>query len=158
MAAGECVHSFGENMTNHFTSPLFGYLGQRYDAVDFYASLFQSAEPKVTGEFPYLYANHAGIQFALTKKTFLVSAIFLFAEGVEGNAQYQGELQAGLSFASTRADVRAVLGEPAMGGDAGGEGIMAIAHAFDRYENEAHYLRVEHFDGAGVRLITLGSV
>ena len=141
-----------------FTSPLFAALGQKHDATPLYAAHFQSAAPKVVAEYPYLYANHAGIQMALTKRIFLVTAIFLFAEGVEGARQYQGDTPGGLSFASTRADVRAVLGAPSMAMDAGGEGIMAIAHSFDRYEDEAHYFRVEYFEGGGVRLMTLGAV
>ena len=141
-----------------FTSPLFAALGQKYDATSLYAAHFQSAAPKIVAESPYLYANHAGIQMALTKRTFLVTAIFLFAEGVEGARQYQGDTPGGLSFASTRADVRALFGEPSMVMDAGGEGIMVIAQSFDRYEDEAHYFRVEYFEGGGVRLMTLGAV
>jgi hypothetical protein len=145
-------------MTSPFTSPLFAMLGQRYDVVDIYPTLFQSAEPKTNGEFPYLYANHAGIQFALTKKTFLIEAIFLFAQDVEKNSQYQGETPAAISFVATREKVHAVLGEPVMAMDAGGEGLMAIEYSFDRYEDDLHYFRIEYFETGGVRMMTLGKV
>jgi hypothetical protein len=131
-------------------------LGQKYDAVDIYPTVFRSVKPKTSGEFPYLYANHAGIQLALAKSTYLIEAIFLFAQDVEKNQQYQGEIPAGISFAATREKVRAMLGQPVMGMDASGEGLMAIEYSFDRYEDDAHYFRVEYFETGGIRLITLG--
>jgi hypothetical protein len=143
-------------MISPFTSPLFTILGQKYDAVDIYPTVFRSVKPKTVGEFPYLYANHAGIQLALTKETFLVEAIFLFAQGVEKNKQYQGEMPAGVPFTATREEVRAMLGQPVMGMDASGEGLMAIEYSFDRYENDAHYFRVEYFETGSIRFITLG--
>lgn len=133
-------------------------LGQKYDAVDIYPTLFHSVEPKTSGEFPYLYANHTGIQFALTKKTFLIEAIFLFAQDAEKNDQYQGETPAGISFAATRIDVRATLGEPVMGMDVGGQGLMAIEFSFDRYEDDTYYFRVEYVETGGVRMMTLGKI
>jgi hypothetical protein len=143
-------------MTSPFTSPLFTMLGQKYDAVDIYPTVFRSVKPNTSCEFPYLYANHAGIQLALTKKTFLIEAIFLFAQDVEKNEQYQGEIPAGIPFTATREEVRAVLGQPVMGMDASGEGLLAIEYSFDRYENDAHYFRVEYYQTGGIRLITLG--
>ena len=140
------------------TSPLFDYVGKRFDAIDIHPTVFQSAKPKIAAESLYLYANDAGIQLALTKRTFLVSAIFLFAEGVEKCRQYVGDVPCGLRFAQMREDVRTLLGAPAISMNAGGEGIMAIAHDFDRYETDTHYLRVEFFKGAGIRLITIGAV
>ena len=140
-----------------FASPLFLALSQKYDVTDFYGGLFQSAKPKIIAENPYLHGNEAGIQLALKKRTSQVTAIFLFADRVEDCAQYQGALPGGLTFAHTRADVRALLGKPAMGMDASGEGIMAIAYDFDRYESDTHYMRIEYFPSGSIRMVTLGT-
>ena len=51
----------GANMMP-LTSQLFDYVGKRFDAIDIYPTVFQSAKPKIAAEFPYLYPNDAGIQ------------------------------------------------------------------------------------------------
>ncbi len=110
------------------------------------------------GESPYLQGKEAGIAFALTPDHH-IRAIFLYAQGVEGFAQYAEALPAARSFSSTRADVRAALGIPAMAADAGGSGVFAIEHSFDRFEATSFYVRFEYIAGdAGVRLVTLGKV
>jgi hypothetical protein len=142
-----------------FDFPMLAWLNQPYDAVEGYAALFNGAAPEIMGESPYLNARDAGIAFALTKKN-AVQAIFLYAGGIEDFAAYQGTLPAGLTFTSPRADVRAAMGsEPAFSGEAGGTGIFAIAHSFDRFEDGAFYVRFEYAAGDdGVRLVTMGVV
>lgn len=141
-----------------FDTPLFGWIEQRYDAIDDYVRLFKSAKPEIMGESPYLQGKEAGIAFALTRDHH-IRAIFLYAQGVEGFAQYAGALPAARSFSSTRADVRAALGMPAMAVEAGGSGVFAIEHSFDRFEANGFYARFEYIAGhAGVRLVTLGKI
>jgi hypothetical protein len=143
---------------SHFDTPLLRWIDQRYDAIGDYARLFKSAKPKTMGESPYLQGKEAGIAFALTRDHH-VRAIFLYAQGVEGFAEYAGALPGVCTFSSTRADVRAALGVPAMAADAGGSGVFAIEHSFDRFEANGFYARFEYMAGdAGVRLVTLGKV
>jgi hypothetical protein len=139
-----------------FQSKLFAYLSQPYQKADIYPSVFKSAKPQIMGESPYLNAYEAGISLALERND-QIKAVFLYAEGVEDFGQYKPTLPGGLTFDTPRADVRAKLGQPAIAGEAGGNGIMAIEHAFDRYESAEFYLRFEYADGgSGVRLVTLG--
>jgi hypothetical protein len=139
-----------------FQSKLFSYLGQPFQTIDIYASTFKSSAPEIMGESPYLNAYHAGISLALERNN-QIKAVFLYAAGVENFSQYKPPLPGSLSFETSRALIRSKLGEPAFGGEAGGTGIMAIEHSFDRYESEAFYIRFEYADGdSGVRLVTLG--
>jgi hypothetical protein len=140
-----------------FDDPMLSWLNQPYGASSAYATLFKGAEPEIMGESPYLNARDAGIALALNKKD-KVTAIFLYAEGVEDFAAYQAGLPAGLSFTSTRAEVNTAMGsKPAFSGEAGGEGLFAIDHSFDRFEEGAFYIRFEYWaDDAGVRLVTMG--
>jgi hypothetical protein len=106
----------------------------------------------------YLAAPAKGLEAAANNKG-IVTAIFLKAAGVENFAQYAGELPNNLSFIQDRAAVRGVLGEAALSGEAGGEGIMAIPYSWDRYEDSSHYLRVEYAAGdASIRMITIGRI
>lgn len=140
-----------------FEYPLLGWLNQHYAAPDGYAALFNGAAPEIMGESPYVNGREAGIAFALDKMD-AVRAIFLYADGVEAFRQYQGALPAGLSFTSTRTEVCAGMGNaPSFSGQAGGEGIFAIDHSFDRFEEGAFYIRFEYLpDDQGVRLVTMG--
>jgi hypothetical protein len=142
-----------------FDFPMLAWLNQPYDSLEGYAALFNGAVPEIMGESPYLNARDAGIAFALTKKN-AVQAIFLYAGGIEDFAGYQGALPAGLSFACSRTEVRSAMGtEPAFSGEAGGSGIFAIEHSFDRFEDAAFYVRFEYKAGDdGVRLVTMGVV
>jgi hypothetical protein len=145
-------------MTQAFDFPLLSWLGQKYDAVDGFAKTFKGAKPETMGESLYLNARERGIACALTKKR-AVSAVFLYAQGVEGFTQYTGALPAGIGFTSSRAAVRAAMGEPVLSGEPGGKGLFAIEHRFDRFEDGAHYIRFEYVPGdAGIRLVTLGTV
>jgi hypothetical protein len=137
--------------------PGFAWLQRPALGLEVYVQLFDAAPVVTMGESPFLNAKSAGISFAL-HADHSVRAVFLYAQGVEAFAQYAGPLPAGLSFASCRADVRAALGEPAMAMDAGGVGLMAIEHGFDRYEHQGQYVRFEYLpDNGTVRLVTLGT-
>jgi hypothetical protein len=144
-------------MPNFLNHPAFAWLGQPALTLPVYAELFAGATPQIMGESPYLNAKPAGISFALNRDH-SVQSIFLYAEGVEGFAQYSaGDLPGDVSYKSTRAAVRAALGEPAMSAEAGGVGLMAIEFAFDRFEDGVHYVRFEYWpDDAGIRLVTIG--
>jgi hypothetical protein len=139
-----------------FQSKLFSYLGQPYQKADIYPSVFKLSKPKIMGESPYLYARGEGISLALEKDD-RIKAVFLYAEGIEDFGQYKLPLPGGFAFDTPRAVVRSNLGEPAFAGEAGGTGIMAIEHSFDRYESSQYYLRFEYAGGdSGIRLVTLG--
>ena len=136
--------------------PAFGWVGQPALSLDVYAERFAGAAVEIMGESPYLNATGAGLSFAL-HEDHTVRAVFLYAAGVEGFDQYAAPLPAGLAFRDDRAKVRAALGEPAMNGEAGGVGLMAIEFSFDRYEPNEHYLRFEYLaDDRGIRLVTIG--
>lgn len=135
---------------------VFTWIGQPALSLPVYGELFDGVKPEIAGESPYLSAKAAGIEFALYSDH-RVRAVFLYAGGVEDNAQYVGALPAELSFASSRADVRAALGNPVFSIEAGGVGIMAIDYSADRYEDAAHYLRFEYAPGdASIRMVTAG--
>jgi hypothetical protein len=141
-----------------FDTPMLGWLDQPYEAVPDHAALFGSAKPEIMGESPYLNGRATGVAFALTKDH-RVRAIFFYANGVEDFAQYAGALPGALSFASSRADVRTALDTTVMAADAGGAGLFAIEHSFDRFEADGFYLRFEYIAGdAAVRLVTLGKI
>jgi hypothetical protein len=142
---------FDYNMLNWLNGP--------YQNIEGYASLFQGAVPEIMGESTYLNGRQSGIALALDEKD-RVRAIFLYADGVEDFRQYQAELPAGSTFSSTRAEVCALMGSPpSFSGEAGGEGIFAIEHSFDRFENDTFYVRFEYHAGdASIRLVTLGLV
>jgi hypothetical protein len=137
--------------------PMLGWLNLPYDTADGYAALFKDAAPEIMGESPYLNCRDAGIAFALDRKDKVI-AIFLYAADVEGFVKYRADLPAGLSCCSTRADVNAAMGRAAsFSGESGGEGIFAIEHSFDRFEDGPFYIRFEYWLGnAGVRLVTMG--
>jgi hypothetical protein len=134
----------------------FDWIGQPALDLPVYKRLFNGAKPVIAGESPYLSAKENGVEFAL-RPDHTVRAAFFYSQGVEDYAQYQGPLPSDLSFGKNRADVRSALGEPAMSGEAGGTGIFALDHSFDRYEDGVHYLRFEYQTGdAAIRLITIG--
>jgi hypothetical protein len=141
-----------------FEHSVFSWIGQPALGLEVYHARFAGAMPVIMGESPFLNSKAAGISFALTKKH-SVKAVFLYAQSVEDFDQYADVLPAGLTFSSTRNDVLATIGPAVYSADAGGAGIMAIEHSFDRYENGSHYLRFEYFaNNAAIRLVTVGSV
>jgi hypothetical protein len=143
-------------MSQIFDNSLFASLGQIGLESDIYAQNFNSEQIETMGESPYLNGRDAGIELCLTKKH-KVQAIHLYSGKLEGFCRFAGPYPSGLSFTSSRAQIRAVLGEPFMSMEAGGAGITAIERSFDRYENEQFYIRFQYEVGDGaVRLITLG--
>lgn len=141
-----------------FTSHLaFSWLDKDALSLPIYAERFDGAAITIMGESPYLDAKNSGIELALNADHTL-KAVHLYAQGVEDFEAYAEPLPADLALSSSRADVRAALGEPAMSMDAGGVGLMAIEFAFDRYEAGEHYLRIEYLKGENaIRLVTMGS-
>jgi hypothetical protein len=143
-------------MPNFSEHAVFSWLGQPAFDLDIYRQSFGGAAAEIMGESPYLNARGAGISFALSPDH-TVRAAFFYAQGVEGFDAYAGSLPAGLDLVKSRADVRTALGAPAMSIDAGGVGLMAIAFAFDRFEEADVYLRCEYWPGDdAIRLITIG--
>jgi hypothetical protein len=146
----------GKQMTDLTNHPAFSWLGKDALSLPVYAEYFVGAKIAIMGESPYLDAKNAGIELVL-KADHTVKAVHLYAEGIEDFSAYAAPLPAGLSLSSSRASVRAALGDPAMGIDAGGVGLMAIEFTFDRYEAGDHYLRFEYLKGeAAIRLVTIG--
>ncbi len=142
-------------MTNFANHPAFFWLGEQALSLPIYAERFDGAAIAVMGESPYLDAKQAGIELALSTDH-TVNAVHLYAQSVEDFTAYADALPGGLSLSNSRADVRSILGEPAMQMDPGGIGLMAIEFAFDRYEADDHYMRVEYMKGeAAIRLITI---
>jgi hypothetical protein len=141
--------------------PWATWVGRPAFDLDVYAQLFDGARIELMGESPYLNAKGAGVSFALDgdDPAAVVRTVFLYSHGVENFAQYAADpLPAGLSFASSRADVRRSLGQPVQSGDASsGVGLIAIEFSFDRFESDELYLRFEYHPGDGaVRLVTIG--
>ncbi len=146
------------HMIDPFTSPYFAALGAPYDESALYRECCAPAVPERMGDSDYVNARGAGVSLALAADN-SVRAVFLYNAGVEEFAAFAGAMPGDISLSARRSDVRAALGEPAMAADAGGEGIFAIAHAFDRYEAGPHYIRFEYLGGdTGVRMVTLGLV
>jgi hypothetical protein len=139
------------------THRAFAWIDQPVSKLNGSAQMFDGAKVEIMGESPYLNVRPAGVSLALTDDH-RVRAVFLYSQDVEDFGQYADELPAGVSFADKRADVRSSLGKPAMSGDAGGVGLMAIEFSFDRFETDERYLRFEYRpnDGA-IRLVTIGS-
>jgi hypothetical protein len=143
-------------MTDIFAHPLFLNIGQKAFETEIYIQNFNGAAVEIIGESPYLNARDAGVHLVLTKKHKL-DAIHLYSGTLEGFCRFDGPAPGDIGFEMSRAQIRSTLGVPSMHGDPGGVGIMAIEHAFDRYENDMHYIRFQFDAGASkVRLITLG--
>jgi hypothetical protein len=145
-------------MSSAFHIPPCAWIGLPFaDVAAASPDIFGAFSPETMGESLYVNARPHGIALALSRKK-CVEAVFLYAEGVEDFSRYQAALPGGVTFTSTRAVARAALGAPSLSGDVGGIGIMAIEHAFDRFEDAAHYVRFTYWaDDAGVRLVTIGA-
>ncbi len=142
-------------MTDFTNHPAFSWLGKEALSLPIYAEKFDGAAITIMGESPYLDAKGAGIEFALNADH-SVKAVHLYAQGIEDFAAYADPLPVGLTLTSSRADVRAALGEPALQMEPGGVGLMAIEFAFDRYEAGDQYLRFEYMKGeTAIRLVTV---
>jgi hypothetical protein len=142
------------------THSLVAVLGQQIDAnVQLMTALGADVVTQGKGrDDRYLIAASLGLEAVATHDG-VVQAIFFKAKGVEGSAGYAEDLPNGLAFSNSRNDVRQNLATPAMSGEAGGEGIMAIAHSWDRFEDGKTYLRCEYEAGdTHLRMITMGLV
>jgi hypothetical protein len=133
------------------------WLGADPFSLPIYGECFAGATPTTYGESPYLNAKNAGISFALTRDH-KVKTVFLYSEGLEGFSAYGGALPNGLSLASSRAEVRAAVGDPVMSGEKGGIGLMAIDFSFDRFEDGKNYMNFQYLPGdKGIHLLVIGS-
>jgi hypothetical protein len=139
-----------------FEHPAISWLNADPFGLAVYAENFEGAAAIALVETPYLSAKGAGISFALTRDQ-KVQTVFLYSEGFEGFSAYAGALPAGLSLASSRADVRAALGVPVMSGEKGGVGIMAIDFSFDRFEDGENYMNFNYLSGdKAINLLVIG--
>jgi hypothetical protein len=143
-------------MSHIFDHPLFANLKQKGLETQIYAQAFHGAQIEIMGASPYLNARDAGIELCLSKKH-QVEAIHLYNGTLEGFCRFQNDLPGGATFDWSRAQIQSTLGPPSLSMDAGGAGIMAIEHAFDRYENDRYYIRFQYEKGDNaIRLVTLG--
>ncbi len=147
-------------MNKRIKSEIFDWLGLNIDSLEIYKTVFDSAKPKKIEDTRYLTAFDQGISLNLNKRL-CVTAVFLYAEGT-GDGEfiaraYKNALPAGLSFEFSRAKVSRFLGVPTRSGEPNGEGIMQIFFAWDRYEFENGYLRLE-YDALkqNIRMLTIG--
>ena|ERR1044072_4904690 len=88
----------------------------------------------------------------------LLSSAQLYPQGVDGYDEYKGDLPPGITFHTSRAEVRAKYGIPAASG--GGEvlPILGMTRHWDRFELETHTLHLEYQIGdESLSLITLGA-
>jgi hypothetical protein len=145
-------------MPQDYNDPLFQALGQPALTSPLYAQYFSQAEIEIMGESPYLNATGAGISLPLSKKH-KIEAIHLYCGTFEGFCRFEGGLPFDIGFDMSRTQIRDKLGEPTMSADPSGDGLFAITHSFDRYENTGFYIRYQFEAGdKAVRLITLGLV
>jgi hypothetical protein len=149
-------------VSKRIESEIFDWLGLNIDSLEIYKIVFDSAKPKKIEDTRYLTAFDQGISLNLNKKL-CVTGVFLYAEGTEDGEfvarAYKNALPAGLGFEFSRAKVQKFLGVPTRSGEPNGEGIMQIFFAWDRYEFENGYLRLE-YDALkqNIRMLTIGQL
>jgi hypothetical protein len=132
-------------------------LGQRADARPVVALLYSIDQHRTVSSWPdsnYLIYKKLG--FDLMVRAGKVKTLFLFADGADGHAAYRGELPAGLTWRSTRADVEARLGAPVKsGGDgvipfwaeyAGEVSVTYVSEDVSRRDNPIHHIVMVHPD------------
>ena len=128
--------------------PLMRTLGQREesDVVRALIDLHGLVPDEVDGT-TYWEATAFGI--ALRSEDDVVDTVFLYGQGKDDCAEYQGRLPTGIAFACDRAAVRRYAGMPTR--------CSSGAHEWDRYDAEGKYV---HFmyegNPLGVSLITIG--
>jgi hypothetical protein len=143
-------------MTTSFDYPVISWLGTDPFSLPVYSECFDDAGIEIMGESPYINAKGAGISFALTQER-RIKTVFLYSQGFEGFSAYAGALPLGLTLNSSRAEVRAAMGDPAMSGEKGGVGIMTLDFSFDRFEKGEHYLNFRYLAGdKAIQLIVIG--
>jgi len=86
-----------------------------------------------------------------------IKTIFLHSDLHESFAAFPGPLIGGLSFASSREDVRAALGEPTKAKEAFVEDSLGPQGAWDRFESPQYTIHVQYDPEttSRIRLITL---
>jgi hypothetical protein len=149
-------------VSKRIESEIFDWLGFNIDSLEIYKTVFGATKPKKIEDTWYLTAFDQGISLNLNKKL-CVTAVFLYAQGTEDGESvaraYQNALPAGLGFDFSRAKARKCLGEPTQSGEPNGEGIMQVFYAWDRYEFENGYLRLEYDDSKeNIRMLTIGQL
>jgi hypothetical protein len=149
-------------VSKRIESEIFDWLGLHIDSLKIYKTVFDAVKPKKIEDTRFLTAFDQGISLNLNKKL-CVTAVFLYAEGTEDGESvaraYQNVLPAALGFDFSRAKVQECLGEPTRSGEPNDEGIMQIFYAWDRYEFENGYLRLE-YDALkqNIRMLTIGQL
>ena len=142
-------------MTSIFESPFFDMLRLPFREVDGFADLFGDATPTKHAGFSYLNSLTNGISFSLDRKK-RIDTVFLYGGGFEKFDRFTGDLPGGLTFDTSRGDVRRLHGEPHQVGEIGGVGIMHNDTAFDTYTSEVHYVRITYNPSeSAIHLITL---
>jgi hypothetical protein len=142
-----------KGLFDHFA---FSSLDKSAFESDIYASHFAGRQIEIMGASPYINARDAGIELCLSKKH-QIEAIHFFNGTMDGFCRYQDALPGNVTFDWTRDQVKTAFGTPALSGDAGGVGIMALSHSFDRFETDNVYIRFEYeVVGDLVRLVTIG--
>ena len=85
-----------------------------------------------------------------------VRALYIYGEGHEGYARYQGDLIHGLGLDSSRSEVHGALGQPERSGEARPDSFLGPQGAWDRFLIEGVCVHVQYaFVEPGVSVVTL---
>jgi hypothetical protein len=96
-----------------------------------------------------------GLEVCLSSDS-IVETVFLHGWGHERFAQYSGPLPEGLTFASSRKEVRTVFGRPSSSADEQVLEYLGPIGAWDRYDLPAAHLHFQYrMSEPGIVLITL---
>jgi hypothetical protein len=119
--------------------------------------LESSTEPDLEeGESPRSYLSSPGGGYALSHTDGRVNTLFVFLVATDAYQPFRGALPAGLSAASTRADVRRALGKPERYGEPQVLSGLGRKGAWDRYDRGSLCLHFEYTEtGERVRQITI---
>ncbi len=114
-------------------------------------------DPEQVGDESYIEIAELGMSFVFPDGV-TISVVHLYANGRDGHSEFKGLLPFGLSFRNSRAEIRAVLGEPVEADDGGVLPIIGAYNPFDLFVCEDQSVRVEYVnDCASVSLITIGN-
>lgn len=102
------------------------------------------------------YWENPSLGLSLLSEDGHISTAHLFAEGREGFAQYPAELPGGVTFTSTREDVRGAFGPADKSGTSPGGGLEGRDGDWDLYEFDDHSVHfLFHRENGVVDLVTL---
>ncbi|KRD32076.1 hypothetical protein ASE35_14080 [Lysobacter sp. Root916] len=101
----------------------------------------------------YLSAIAHGIQLQLDARG-TIQTIFLHGAGKDDFSQYGGALGHGLTFASSRAEVEAVLGAPDRGASPG-RTLLGAHGGWLRYDHPTHSVHFSFDAAGGLALVTI---